>query len=137
LRSTATRAVTGREVSRSTAATSSFVCSTTRPLASAKDFAERRAAELAARPVWLFSSGPIGDPPKPVEDPADVGPLLAATGAREHRVFAGRLERARCTSPSARCAEGRAPVRGLWSRTGGHHRPCRTRPRNGRVRSSA
>jgi menaquinone-dependent protoporphyrinogen oxidase len=49
--------------------------------------------ELAGRPVWLFSSGPIGDPPKPEEDPVDVASLVADTGAREHRVFGGRLIR--------------------------------------------
>jgi menaquinone-dependent protoporphyrinogen oxidase len=43
--------------------------------------------------VWLFSSGPIGDPPKPEEDPVDVAGILAATRAREHRVFAGKLVR--------------------------------------------
>jgi menaquinone-dependent protoporphyrinogen oxidase len=55
--------------------------------------AGRAGDALAARPVWLFSSGPIGDPPKPEEDPVDVAELLAATGARDHRVFAGRLVR--------------------------------------------
>jgi menaquinone-dependent protoporphyrinogen oxidase len=40
----------------------------------------------------LFSSGPIGDPPKPNEEnPVDVAEIVAATGAREHRVFAGKL----------------------------------------------
>jgi menaquinone-dependent protoporphyrinogen oxidase len=48
---------------------------------------------LAARPVWLFSSGPVGDPPKPEEDPVDVAGILAATKARDHRVFAGKLLR--------------------------------------------
>jgi menaquinone-dependent protoporphyrinogen oxidase len=47
----------------------------------------------AARPVWLFSSGPIGDPPKPEEDPVDVAISATSTGAREHRVFAGKLVR--------------------------------------------
>lgn len=42
-------------------------------------------------PVWLFSSGPIGDPPKPDEHPVDVGAIVVATLAREHRVFAGAL----------------------------------------------
>ncbi len=46
---------------------------------------------MATRPVWLFSSGPIGDPPKPEEDPVDVAGILRATKAREHRVFAGKL----------------------------------------------
>jgi menaquinone-dependent protoporphyrinogen oxidase len=41
----------------------------------------------------MFSSGPVGDPPKPSEEPVDVAELVAATGAREHRVFAGRANR--------------------------------------------
>jgi menaquinone-dependent protoporphyrinogen oxidase len=41
----------------------------------------------------MFSSGPVGDPPKPSEDPVDVAALVAATGAREHRVFAGHVNK--------------------------------------------
>jgi menaquinone-dependent protoporphyrinogen oxidase len=48
---------------------------------------------LARRPVWLFSSGPIGDPAKPTEDPVDVAAVVQATGARDHRIFAGRLDK--------------------------------------------
>jgi menaquinone-dependent protoporphyrinogen oxidase len=53
-------------------------------------------ARLAAMPVWLFSSGPLGPPddPVPATAPADVAEMMALTGAREHRVFAGRLDRA-------------------------------------------
>ena len=47
------------------------------------------------RPVWLFSSGPIGDPPKPDEEPAEVSDIAAAAHARGHRLFAGRLDRHR------------------------------------------
>jgi menaquinone-dependent protoporphyrinogen oxidase len=57
----------------------------------ARELVDRCGSELAARPVWLFSSGPIGDPPKPEEDPVDVAEITAATRAREHRVFAGKL----------------------------------------------
>lgn len=60
---------------------------------SAKELVERFGSELAARPVWLFSSGPIGDPPKPDEDPADVAEVMEATGARGHRVFPGFVDR--------------------------------------------
>ena len=28
-------------------------------------FVDEHAEELAAKPTWLFSSGPVGDPPKP------------------------------------------------------------------------
>jgi len=64
-------------------------------LDAAKDLVERLGGELAARPVWLFSSGPIGDPPKPEEDPADLPELMAATGARSHRLFAGLVDKSR------------------------------------------
>jgi menaquinone-dependent protoporphyrinogen oxidase len=62
-------------------------------MTSMKKMAQRLAAELAERPVWLFSSGPIGDPPKPDEDPVDVAPMMEATGARGHVVFAGKLDK--------------------------------------------
>ena len=57
----------------------------------ARELVERHADALAGRPVYLFSSGPVGDPPKPEEDPVDVAEIVAATKAREHRVFAGKL----------------------------------------------
>jgi menaquinone-dependent protoporphyrinogen oxidase len=60
---------------------------------SMKDMTERLGEELAARPVWLFSSGPIGDPPKPEEDPVDVAAISERTGARGHFLFAGRLDK--------------------------------------------
>jgi menaquinone-dependent protoporphyrinogen oxidase len=55
---------------------------------------ERFAADLAARPVWLFSSGPIGEPPRTEEDPADIAEIIETTQAREHRLFAGKVDRA-------------------------------------------
>ncbi len=60
----------------------------------ARKLAERIAAD-PLRPVWLFSMGPIGDPPKPDEEPVEVGDLVRATRARGHRLFAGRLDRHR------------------------------------------
>ncbi|GID93898.1 flavodoxin domain-containing protein [Amorphoplanes digitatis] len=62
------------------------------------DDARRLAERIAAHPprlVWLFSVGPIGDPPKPDEDPAEVGDIVRVTHARGHRLFAGRLDRHR------------------------------------------
>ena len=58
-----------------------------------KKMAHRLAPELAERSVWLFSSGPVGDPPLPDEDPVDVAPMVEATGARGHAVFAGKLDK--------------------------------------------
>lgn len=60
----------------------------------ARELVERLGGELQSRRVWLFSSGPVGEPePKPDGDPADVDELLAATGAEEHAVFGGRIKR--------------------------------------------
>ena len=61
----------------------------------AKEFVDQHATELALRPLWLFSSGPIGDPLKPEEDPVDAAPTATRLGARAHRVFGGRLDRTR------------------------------------------
>jgi menaquinone-dependent protoporphyrinogen oxidase len=61
----------------------------------AREYAAAHAAALRARPVWLFSSGPIGEPPFPTDEPHDVGALIPLTGARGHRVFPGRLEKNR------------------------------------------
>jgi menaquinone-dependent protoporphyrinogen oxidase len=65
-------------------------------MAEARRFVEQHADELAARPTWLFSSGPIGDPPRPEAGTAvDVDAIVAATHAREHRLFAGKLDKSR------------------------------------------
>lgn len=61
----------------------------------ARNYAASHAAALRGRPVWLFSSGPIGEPPFPPDEPHDAAPVLQLTGARQHRVFAGRLDKAR------------------------------------------
>lgn len=53
-------------------------------------------ARLAARPVWLFSSGPVGKTAtthEPVRS-AEVAKLTRMVGARGHRTFAGSLDRA-------------------------------------------
>ena len=62
----------------------------------ARRFVDAHAAELAERPTWLFSSGPIGLPPKPEGEKAvQIEPILARSEAREHRIFAGKLDRSR------------------------------------------
>lgn len=61
----------------------------------AKEFAVRFGPQLRERRVWLFSSGPLGDPLQPDGDPADAAEIIAATDPEEHRVFAGRLARSR------------------------------------------
>ena len=62
----------------------------------ATELVHRSAAAMADRPVWLFSSGPVGDPQRKLvqqmgADPAELPSLLAQTKAREHRMFAGKL----------------------------------------------
>ena len=57
---------------------------------------DRLGVMLAGRPVWLFSSGPVGDPSRRLvqkmgADPVDLPSLRAQTNAREHRIFAGKL----------------------------------------------
>jgi menaquinone-dependent protoporphyrinogen oxidase len=64
-------------------------------LADARELVSTHAETLATRPVWLFSSGPVGQPAKPDEDPIDAAAMVAATHARGHRLFSGRLDRHR------------------------------------------
>lgn len=59
----------------------------------AKKLIERESAALAYKPVWLFSSGPVGDPAKPEEEPADVARLRERAHPVDHRVFPGKLDR--------------------------------------------
>jgi len=81
-------------------------------------FVEAHAGELAERPTWLFGSGAItGDPPVAEEDPSGVlgrliDQLVSSTHAREHKLFAGKLESSTLTLAEklpvemARCREG-------------------------------
>lgn len=62
-------------------------------LGSARKFAARLESELIRRPVWLFSTGPVGDPPRPAAPPAEALELARRLHARDHRVFPGRLNR--------------------------------------------
>jgi menaquinone-dependent protoporphyrinogen oxidase len=49
---------------------------------------------LRTRPVWLFSSGPMG---RDIVDPADSAEglkLLELVGGRDHRLFTGKADKA-------------------------------------------
>jgi menaquinone-dependent protoporphyrinogen oxidase len=48
---------------------------------------------LRARPVWLFSSGPLGRDIVDTDDAAEGLKLLELVGGREHRVFAGKADK--------------------------------------------
>ena len=68
------------------------------------------ALEVGDRPVWLFSSGPIGEPLKPDGDPIDAPEMIRVVRARGHRVFGGRLDRQRLGfGERAICAALRVP----------------------------
>jgi menaquinone-dependent protoporphyrinogen oxidase len=58
----------------------------------AREFVDRYEVELGQVPVWLFSSGPVGDPPTPLENPAEVAAVAKRVHARGHRLFAGKIE---------------------------------------------
>jgi len=63
-------------------------------LSNARAFAKEHADELADRPTWLFSSGPVGHPLRPTDDDAvQIDDVVEATRAKEHRVFPGKLDR--------------------------------------------
>ena len=78
----------------------------------ATSFVGAHADELAQRPTWLFSSGPIvGDPPEPDPHDAAKGDALAETvHAREHKLFAGKLDTTKlnwCEKIAVRCVHAR------------------------------
>ena len=60
-------------------------------LESARAFVARHADDLATRPVFLFSSGPLGYPSRRPVEPADAVAVELMTGAIDLRVFPGRL----------------------------------------------
>ena len=67
-------------------------------LAPAIDLVNRCLDQLSSRPVWLFSSGPVGSPistaaQEMAKDPVEMAGLRIATRARDHQNFAGKLDR--------------------------------------------
>jgi len=66
-------------------------------LENARRFLDSHGAELAERPTWLFASGPIVGESPVGDDPNALRPGLAerlveTTRAREHKLFAGKLD---------------------------------------------
>ena len=70
-------------------------------LKEAAEFVRRNRAVLVDRPVWLFSSGPLGtearDPQgrdlREVSEPKEIAEFREAIEPRDHRVFFGVLDR--------------------------------------------
>lgn len=70
-------------------------------LKEATEFVRRNRALLANRPIWLFSSGPIGADPtddqgrdlREVAEPRQIAEFREALKPRDHRVFFGKLDR--------------------------------------------
>ena len=61
--------------------------------ASARAFVDHFASGLAVMPLWLFSSGPVGAPLAPTVEADEIPSLVARLGPRDHRVFAGAMDR--------------------------------------------
>jgi menaquinone-dependent protoporphyrinogen oxidase len=63
----------------------------------ALELVRRERMALGGRPVWLFSSGPVGDGrstrhPETVPHPGDVDELAGEIGARGRAMFGGRVD---------------------------------------------
>lgn len=66
----------------------------------ASEFVRRNRAALASKPVWLFSSGPLGTEATDAQgraltvaaEPKEIAEFKEAIGPRDHRVFFGALD---------------------------------------------
>ena len=75
----------------------------------AVNFARHNQAALSTRPVWLFSSGPLGTLATDVDGhdvreaavPKQIAELTSAIKPRDHRVFFGALNRPRLRFPDS------------------------------------
>jgi len=60
----------------------------------ASRFVQRHRSKLLTMPVWLFSSGPVGNNNHPGQgDPPKVVQIAQLARARGHQMFAGKLDR--------------------------------------------
>lgn len=60
----------------------------------ARNFADAHRERLRGMPLWLFSSGPLGDGSEQADELADARAFAEDLQARDHRVFAGSLDKA-------------------------------------------
>ena len=62
----------------------------------ARRYVDDNAATLLTMPVWMFSSGPLGDPLKPADAEAvNVEEFVSLIRPEEHRLFPGALDKSR------------------------------------------
>ncbi len=60
----------------------------------AQHFASVFSAQLLSLPVWLFSSGPLGKPPRSGDERSvSIGKMVRLTQPKGHRIFAGKLDK--------------------------------------------
>jgi menaquinone-dependent protoporphyrinogen oxidase len=65
-------------------------------LKEATEWVRRNQAVLAARPVWLFSSGPLGTEVKDAEQhPKELAEFRETIGPRDEQIFFGALDHSR------------------------------------------
>ena len=83
-------------------------------MASAREFADRFTEQLVQVPVWMFSSGLATQPAASANSPHELMALRNQIGARGHRSFRGRLDRALLTFAE------RAAIAGARAREGDH-----------------
>lgn len=83
-------------------------------MGAARDFAERFSEELSRIPVWMFSCGLATQPAASANSPHELLALRNLIGARGHRSFRGRLDRALLTFAE------RAAIAGARAREGDH-----------------
>lgn len=78
----------------------------------AVDFVRQNRTMLSERPVWLFSSGPLGAQVNDSEEqPKEISGLRADIGARDHRVLFGALDPHTLSFPERMVVKAvRAPV---------------------------
>jgi menaquinone-dependent protoporphyrinogen oxidase len=65
----------------------------------ARAFVDRHRVDLLDRPVFLFSSGPLGPPQRLSADATDVDRIEGETQAIDHQTFAGRLDKSHLSRP--------------------------------------
>ena len=60
----------------------------------AQAFLDANRESLRNMPLWLFSSGPLGEGPKHPDDLAEIRGFAADVHAKDHQIFAGKLDKA-------------------------------------------